>query len=401
MRKRWANIGSSLRAGAGRLGELIVEELRFLRTQPLVLFIALLLPVFYPPVISTIYYRDQAQERPALLIDADNSELSRKLTSMLEATQGLQLVKRLGSLDDGYEAIKRREAELLLFIPPDFSTRIKQGQTTDIKMWMNASNMYAYSLSYPAVLGAVTTLNAMIGVSFFYTQGMPTALAKQRVMPINQDLRYAYHPTASYGNFLVTGVWVIVMQQLMLIVFGFSIGTRKELGRYDYANKRPFAYLAGKFVAQSVFFLLAMIVILFVVQPAFHWTLRGAFSALLMLIAFMIAWMPVVVVIGHFCRDRWTPFQVLMFFSTPALMFSGFAWPLDKMPLFVQAIAALFPATPTLLGIRLAQMKTASFAPLLPYCGWLAVQFVVYFALAVLIVRRSGPKPYPHEKPTV
>ena len=223
---------------------------------------------------------------------------------------------------------------------------------------------------------------------------MPTALAKQRVFPINQDVRYQYHPTASYGNFLVTGVWVIVMQQLMLIVFGFSIGIRKEVGQYDNGHAHPFTYLVGKFLAQGIFFILAMVVILFIIQPLFHWTLRSSFSAFLLLIAFAVAWMPVVIMIGHFCRDRWAPFQVLMFFSTPALMFSGFAWPLDQMPAAIQAVAALFPATPTLLALRILQMKTGSLGPTWPYFGWLALQFIVYLPLAVLVIRRSGPQPF-------
>lgn len=385
--RRLTRLHRRLRAWRRAFGQAVLDEWRFLGRQRIVLFILLALPLLYPTVISFLYYEDQASARPFLVVDEDNSSLSRRLVRALHATQGIEVVGRETSPAAARRALRDKQAEGLVYIPEDFSTNLKHGATTAVKLWLNTTNMYTYSLSYPAVTGAVTTLNGEIGARFFFTKGLPTSLAAERVFPINQDIRYLYHPTASYGDFFVPGILIIIMQQLMLIGLSFSLGLRRELGLDDPGNQRPFTSLLGRFTAQSVFYSGSILLLVLIDIPLFGWRVQSLGVLLLVFFSFSLAMSPLVMTTAHFCRDRYIAFQLLMFVSTPLFMMSGFVWQPSQMPAYIQVISKLIPATPALQALRIATMKSAEFGPVMPYLLWLAVQTVVYFALAVPLVR--------------
>ncbi|MDP8221745.1 MAG: ABC transporter permease [Candidatus Lernaella stagnicola] len=379
-----------------RVWDSMTAEWRFLPRHPMTLLILVGLPFLYPPIISLLYVEDQATERPVVVVDQDNSELSRRFTTMLDATQGAEIIRRTGELDKELLALRRRQVDTVVYLPAGFSRQARTEGGAELPVWFGAANMYTYSLTVPAVYGVVGELNKQAATRFFMQRGMTGTLAERRADPINQDVRYLFHPTAGYGNFFVPGIFIIVMQQLVLISLAFSIGMQRELDLYDTQAARPIAYLLGKYNAHLAFYVTAMLVILFVMTPLFGWTVTGYTSIILLYVVFMLAMMPLALAVAHYCRDRYMAFQLLMFASTPLFMLSGFAWPYEQMPRYLQILSWLFPATPALQALRIVAMKSAAVSDIAPYLGVLALQFVGYWVLLVVLVRRF---PILHNRP--
>lgn len=370
----------------------LLDEMKFIRRQKLVLMILVAIPVFYPFVISYLYSADQAVERPSVVIDEDNSALSRKFTMDLEATQEVRIDTRTDSFEDGWEALKRRQAELLVYIPPDFSRRIKKGEQGAIRLWINSVNMTTYAMSYPAVHRVAFAMNEEISKDFFHSQGMGSTMAANRIMPVTQETRNLFHPSLSYGAFLIPGIFIIILQQLILISLSFSAGLRRELGEYDEKSSFPLAYLTGKFMAHGVFYVLGIAFMLFAVFPLFGWPNVSAVSMFVLFLAFMLAMAPIAAMVAHFSKDRYASFQVLMLVSTPLFMFSGFLMPPEQMPKYLQMFSWVFPATPALFAVRILSMKTGSLSYVAPYFLWLLGLFLMYLAMAAVLVRKFTPK---------
>jgi ABC-2 type transport system permease protein len=93
-----------------------------------------------------------------------------------------------------------------------------------------------------------------------------------------------------------------------------------------------------------------------------------------------------------FIRDRQSAFQILVFFSTPIFMISGFTWPLDQMPRYIQIIAWCFPTTPALHAMRLVSSKTGDMSVIAPYLWLTAALGAFYFLLAALNIRYGAGK---------
>jgi len=370
------------------LGWAIVDEWKAVLRNKLVLFVLLAIPIIYPPTVSYLYQNNTAFERPTIVIDQDNSKLSRTFTTYLQATQEINITGRTDSLEEGWDAIKRRGAEMLVFIPPNFSSRVKQGKQAPFKVWVNTANIFTYGTSLPGVYGAVGTLNAGINAQYMMKKGVNSAAVISKVVPIASEYRNLFHPSAGYGDFVAPGILMMVIYQLMLIGIAFSIGFQRTNGTFREDAPHPFTYMLGKVIAQSVFYLMGTVFIFFVIIPGFNWSLTSVGSGFALFVMLIIAMIPFTVALCSLFKDHLASFEFLMFMSTPAFLMSGFTWPFDQMPVYLQWIASALPLTPALQAWRIVTMKSAAIADIVPYLWWMAALFAVYFVLAMVMVRQ-------------
>jgi len=371
----------------------VVGEFRHFAREPMLLSVLLGIPLGYPLIVSWLYSADQVVERPVVLVDADNSSASRRLSIDLDATQALRVVDRVASAQPGFEALREKRAELLVLIPENFSTHLAKRERSPVKVWEYGANVLTYGTASPAIHEVVGHMNSELGARALYRRGISSRRAAARVRPIVQETRFLFHPTASYGGFFMPGILMLVIQQLMLVGLAFSIGARREHGMTEISGRFPFTFLEGIGLAQMLFYLLGIAFAVFGIFPWFGWPVVNPVSILTLFVAFMLAMMPLATLVGSFVRDRYGAFELLMFASVPLFMMSGYAMPADQMPEHMRAIAAIFPATPALQAVRILSTKTGDLAAVTREFVWLGVQFVAYTALAILVVRTRWRRP--------
>lgn len=207
-----------------------LQELRLMFRHPSVLLVVIAIPVVYPLIVSWLYQASQVVERPAVVVDDDGSALSRELVLGLDATQELRVIERAGSVEQGWQALREHRAEVLVYIPDNLSTRVKRGEQAHVKVWTDGANILTYGVAYPGVSNVVSAMNESISQEWMRKQGMGRETAEARVSPVARVERFLFHPTLSYGAFLVPGVLLMVVQQAVLIGLAYSAGFQKELG---------------------------------------------------------------------------------------------------------------------------------------------------------------------------
>jgi ABC-2 type transport system permease protein len=369
------------------LFQAIIREWRWIFQEKRLLLILISIPLIYSSLVAWLYVRKNPIERPAIVVDLDNSGYSRRLVHNLEATQELRIIDRPISIDAGWQAMKSRQAELFLLIPADFSRKIKRAENAEIKLWIDNANMLTFGVAYPAVAAVILDLNRDLGAGDLMRRGIPPTMASSRVLPIVRADRLLFHPTGSYGNFLTYGLFIIVIQQLILIGLAFSTGLARQRGRRDQAERFPFTALEGACIGQSLFYLLGIIVIVRVIFPLFGLPLLDGRSTFWLFSAFSLAMAPLAIIIAGLARDMYSAFELPLFLSTPLLMISGFIWPYDQMPGYIQALAALFPATPALHALRIITLKTIDPSLIRPDLIWLGGQFLFWSSLGIVLIR--------------
>jgi ABC-2 type transport system permease protein len=339
-------------------------------------------------VVAYLYHAGDARERPALLLDEDGSALSRRLALALEATPELHLVGRPASVDEGVEALRRDEAEVLLVIPADFSRRVKRGERGQLAVWSTGGNVYTWGIAFPAVASVAGTLNAELAARTFMQKGLPPYAARLRAAPIATGDRRLFHPTGAYGQYTAAGVLLIVIQQLIVVSLAFSAGVRRERGLPVSEGAHPFGHLLGMASAHAPSWLAGLAFVGLAVYPWMGWAGPSVLSTTALLFAFALAIVPISVAVASVIPDRLSAFQILMFFSAPLFLASGFTWPASQMPAAVRAVMAIFPATPALRALRVLSMKSGELSAVAPELRWLALQAAAYTALAALFVLR-------------
>lgn len=389
-----------------RAARAIAAEWRFLAGPGRsTLLVILGIPLVYPLLLSWLYVANTAVQRPLLVVDDDGSALSRALTLRLDATQELALVDRPPTAEAGFAAIRRGEAEVLVLIPADFSIRVKQGRQAPLKLWINGANMLTYAAALPGVSNVVQDLNEELGRRRIGARGQPTVLAERRVMPIARSERLLFHPDLSYGAFLLPGVLLIVIQQVVLLALAFSVGLARERGLAGPASDRPLAFAAGKALAQFPLYVAGAAFLVFAVFPAFGWPVRDRGAMFVLFVAVAVAMLPIGILVAACVRDRWTAFLVLMFVSAPPFMASGFAWPEAQIPGWLRLAMDAVPLKPGLAAVRVLSNRSGSLAdvaaPLVHLAALAAGWSLVALGIA-LATRRFRPRtaPSPATSPT-
>ena len=341
------------------LRTIVREPWDILRRDRAVLLILLAVPVMYPVVVSWLYARNQPVERPALVVDADRSGLSRRFARDLDATPEITVVRHVDSVEVAWDALVRREAELVVLLPSDFSTRLKRGEQAEVKVWVNAANVLTYGVAYPAAAGLVADWNRRLGVDWLERRGVAPQNAADRVMPIRAETRFVFRPTLAYGEFLVPGVLLLALQQMVLIGLALSAGLARETGTLGKGGRRwPLAWVVGKGIGQQVFVIAAVGFLVGVVAPAFGWRFVVPSSVAVLFLLFAAATLPMAVFAAELVEDRYASLQTLMFLTVPVLMMSGFAWPATQMPAYLRVVASMFPATFALRALRVLASRT-------------------------------------------
>lgn len=364
----------------------VKNELRVIGTFRPMLTLLVALPLIYPLTVAFLYSANTAMERPAVIIDQDNSALSRTFTLWIDATQDVEIVKRMNSVQDGWDLIRRHQVEMLIFIPSDFSTRLKKGRQAAYKVWVNSANIYTLGTSLPGLYGAAGTMSAAISAKYMMSKGVSPAIVAARAVPIATDKRNLFLPFGGYGEFFAPGIIMTVIQQLMLICLGFSVGYQRKNGLLKISEPFLFSRIAAKIWVQSPFYILASALVAYIIIPAFGWPVTSLNMCMVLFGALLITLAPFAMILASLMKDHIMALEILMFFSAPLFLMSGFTWPMDQMPGYLQQIASAFPITPALQALRIVLTKSSDWMDLAPYFFWMARLFAEYTVLALVLL---------------
>ena len=373
----------------------LVAEWRRIFLDPgaaLILVGALVLyAVFYP-----IPYRANVLERvPVVVVDQDQSDLSRRLVRMVDEHQLTSVVGQAGSLAEAGKAVQEGRAGGVLVIPAGFERRVRRGEQACVGAFADASYFLVYRQALTGLLEATGTLSAGIEVRRLMAEGVPEDRAMKARDPLPLVSRPLFNPAEGYAAYIVPAVLVLILQQTLLVGMGLVGGTRREVyARRSRARLKPcsdrcfqaelslpdrdglaedhrseqgfsparhgtglatltaraFAYFS-LYLVHGLFYFGVVYRLYGFPGRADAWTLFRFGTPFLLSVIFL------GMVLRAAFRSREMALQVLLFTSLPALFLSGFAWPTEALPAWLAMFAKVIPSTTAIPGfLRLTEM---------------------------------------------
>lgn len=329
------------------------REIRSITRDMDIITIILIAPLFYAFFYGSVYLNKSEHDVPVTVVDMDHSSLSANLIRYLDSHQ---LVSVNGVLSDYGSAINKvysMESQAVLYIPDGFEASLKEGNDTDLKLYLNTTRFLISNDINKAVNEVTATMAGAVKLRFFQAQGYSYTQAKEMIEPLDSQVHSLFNPTESYGDFLIPGLLVLILQQTLLIGLSESISKEREnksIGELFYsAGRSVSAMVNGK---GAFYFLMYSAYALFfytVHFSVFKISFRGSVSALIILTGlFLIAVVYLSIFISSFFSRKIVSLQVIAFTSYPVFLMSGYPWPIQAMPLYIRVIAQLLPSTPYL-----------------------------------------------------
>ena len=323
------------------------------------------------------------------VVDYDKSDLSRKIAFMLDSSAQVDVVRHDTSEEDAKKALLQGKVKGIVIIPHNFKKDLLLHHHPTIAVGSDASYFLIYGGVLEASMGSVLTESVKSKVSELVAKGKPMPVALKEAMPLKLNIINYFNPNNSYTQYVIPAVFVLILQQIILIGLGIVGGGVNEKAYSSYNYNAPVGYVL--FSRIMIFFTLFMIHLLFYFGFVFDFFGIIHLANMVDLVGFATLFVLASSALGVFVgsllpnREMATP---LVLMSSLVLVFSaGFVWPLEAVPQPIIYLTELFPSTTAIQGFLKLNQFGASVTDILPNMITLAALTLLYTFAAFGVMR--------------
>ncbi len=384
-----------------RVAALSKKEFLHIVKDPRTLLIVFLLPLAQL-VLFGYSFNMEIDEIDLAVLDRDETTASRDLIELFTGSDLFRVMPYEGDPDDTEIIFKKRTADALLVIPPDFERRLLRGLGADVQVLIDASDpntavlMRNYFGRIVALFGADRRVSAAASAGaadpavHTYGSAASAGTAASGAPPFEIRTSILYNPDLESSFFFVPGIVAMILVMICALLTSITVAREKETGTMEQilvSPIRPREIIAGKVLPYILLafldgaFILLVGIFLFGVPFRGSVTLMAALSTLYVLTALSL---------GLMISTRARTQQVAIMFALvatmlPTFLLSGLIFPIDSMPKVLQYISYVVPAKYFLLIIRGIMLKGSDLSHL--WEPTLSLVVMTTFLLAVSIKR--------------
>lgn len=329
-----------------RLLHLMRKELIELKADPRLFGIVIVAPIFQLGILGYAATTD-VKDVPVVIVDADRSTESRELVSRFEASSNFKIAAMLGSTEDMDPWLERGAAWLALSIPPDYGTHIRNGTPVTLQVVADGSD----SNSTNVALGYTRTLVAGYAQELMAARAFDSAQARRGgvLMPlVSAEIRVWFNPELESRFFMIPGIVALLLLVVTTNLSAMAIVREREIGTLEQLNVTPIArweLILGKLLPYGLIGMIDVVLVLIVALFWFEVPMRGSVP---LLFALSFVYLLTTLGLGLFVSTiSNTQQQAMMtttfFFMLPMVYLSGFIFPIENMPTWIQPFTYLIP----------------------------------------------------------
>lgn len=369
-----------------------LHEMRDMFKDEGALLFVILLPLAYPLLYSWIYNNEVVREVPVAVVDNSHSQTSREFVRHVNASPDVRVAAWSNNLEEASRLVARQEVYGIILLPEDFDRQLGRMQQAHVSVYCNMGLMLTYKAIFQTCSAVAADMNSHIQIAL---SGNPTTREDQLTThPMQVSDVPIFNNTGGYGNFILPGVLVLIIQQVMLLGIGIAYGTSYEKRRFSRLTpmyERRFGLariMIGRTMGFFVLFLLIAAWVLLAVPRMFHFVQMLHFSDfLLFVVPYLLACVFFATTFSFFIRQRENVMLLVVFTSVPFLFMSGVSWPKSNIPEVWQWVSWLFPSTFGIQGFIKMNTLGGVFGDIIPEIKGLWIQTVIYGVFATLVTR--------------
>lgn len=375
-----------------RIGKLITEEWMHILKDRRLFLILFFVPVMYTVLFGSIYVHHKVTEMATVVIDEDQSPLSRQVIQAFEQSESFEIKKEYHSEEDVKRALETGEAKVGLVIPSNFEAKLKHGETLPHLTLIDGSNMMISNSATKGANEVITTFS--MGYSqkkLQLQQGLQNEQVMNTLSPIPYRYRIMYNSTFNYSDFMLYGLVGAILQQVLFLGIALTITREKDAGtwqRFEAWRKNPWRIAYAKTAPYFLINIFNTFVTFVIALYAFGAPMGGSLLVgLAIILSFTFAVSGIGYLISLFSSNQLGATQTAMLIAVPSFMLSGFTWPFEAMPKALQVFGHMLPLTYFLDGVRNVFVKGNDFSVIRHDCLALILTGALTYFIAMLLTR--------------
>lgn len=367
-------------AGLRRVLHLLRKELIELRQDPRLFGIVIMAPIIQLTVLGYAATTD-VKDVPLLVVDGDRSAESRRLIARFDASANFVIVDVVSGSGDIEPHLERGSAWMALTVPAGFGAAVAAGRAVTVQVIADGtdSNSTTVALGYARGVVAGYSQDRL-------AERLPGGL---RAAPVDADIRVWFNPRLESRDFMVPGIIALLLLVVTTNLSAMAIVREREVGTLEQLNVTPLArweLVVGKLLPYALIGLFDVVLVTVVAVYWFQIPMRGSFA---LLFTSSLIYLLSTLGLGLFvstisATQQQASMTTTFFFLTPMIYLSGFIFPIENMPQWIQWVTYAIPLRYFLVIVRGIFLKGVGVEILWPQMAALLTCGLVLIALATL-----------------
>jgi ABC-2 type transport system permease protein len=331
-----------------RLLSIIRKEFIHILRDPRTLAIMFIIPVIELILLGYAATTDIRRLNTAIY-DADHTMQSRQLVEAYRASDYFAISNYVQSETELARLLDGGQARAGIIIPSGYGDNLAKGTPAQVAFLIDGSD--------PAVATTAFAASQSVG------QAQSIKIVQQRLGVDVSKLggieirpRVLYNPELKSANYMIPAVIGIILQFLTALFTALTIVREREQGTIEQlvvTPIQPWELVVGKVIPYIgiAFFDLAEVLFLGVVW--FNVPVRGSIPLLLTIsLLFLLTTLGIGLLVSSMAKSQQEAMFLSFLIMFPSIFLSGFFFPLEAMPGWLQAISYLIPLRYMLVIIR-------------------------------------------------
>ncbi|HVB02294.1 MAG TPA: ABC transporter permease [Chitinophagaceae bacterium] len=317
-----------------------------------------LLILFGMPVIQILLFgfaiTNEIRNARIAIMDNSRDEYTLKLSNKLLSSGYFQEVLNASSLHEISSSFRKGRIDMAIVFSPQFDYQLHHEGKASIQLIADASDPNTAS----------TLINYATSIINNDASSHKPGIAPNMQIGIREKM--LYNPDLKSVYMFIPGLMTLILMLVSAMMTSLTIAREKELGTMEIllaSPLRPVMIIMGKGIpylllsAINATMILLMGMFVFGVPLVGNVFLLGAECTLFIITALSLG-----ILISSVSSSQQTAMMLSMVgLLMPTVMLSGYIFPLDSMPVFLQVIANLIPAKWFIIIIKNIMLKGAGF----------------------------------------
>ena len=194
-----------------KLIDIIKDEFDLFRKESGAMLIMIIGVVAYSIFYMLPYSTEIIKEAPIGVVDFDGTKMSHEFIRNLNATDSVNVVSRLVSIDEAKHQFYKGNIKGYVIVPRDFQKEIKRGSQAVVSTYADSSYLIIYKTIYSAVVQTAINYGAKIEVGKLLKKGMPKDVAMTVKQPFEFVQVPLYNPAGGYETYVYPVILILIL----------------------------------------------------------------------------------------------------------------------------------------------------------------------------------------------
>ena len=364
-----------------RFRALIKKEMIHMLRDPRTLIFIFMMPVLQLVLLGYVNNTD-VKNVPTVVFNQDNSPASRALLDSFRATGYFSFDYSVYSQTEVNTMVAGGQAKVGIVIPPDYSSKLGSGETADVLVLIDGSDPTIASF----VLSAAQLAGQAHGVSIRSQSLALKGSISGGSGPIDVRTSVLYNPDLRSSYNVVPGLIAVILFQTATSLTALAIVKERERGTIEQLIVTPirsWELILAKIIPYILVSYADTILILAVGTILFGVPIRGSLLLLFAMTGlYLLPTLGYGLLISTVARTQQQAQLMIMPFMLPAMMLSGYIFPISSLPIALQYVGELLPTTYFIYVMRAIVVKGVGINLIIPQIVALSIFAILLLGLA-------------------